>query len=397
MTVPLRLALLTLRVALAWWVALVLLAALASPPLAGLGGLLLFPPLALALGAVAAWRQRTGLGARPDPADLLAVGCRESISLGLPASQALRVARSAVAALHGENGLHLTEASLAGTLSLQGPDVRGLAALQADRLLLRVREDGAERCTLELSIEPRHRWWAGGMWVDGGRCRRQLDALHQAILARVRAAGEAAQAQSREEALRSRLVQAELAALRAQIEPHFLFNTLAHIRAAVGTDPTVGQAMLDALIDFLRAGAQIGAAANVRLADELGRVERYLELMRLRLGDRLGVAIDVDPALLAQPVPTACLLTLVENAVKHGIERRTAPGVISVRCHRIGGLLAIDVDNDGPGLCPAPDGGGTGLANLRERLRLAHGPDATLCVEDRDGGGVCASLRWPAA
>lgn len=386
---------LALRVALAWWLLLVAASALFSPALAGLGALLMFPPLALALGGTAAWLQHRGLGAARAGTSPLAIGQRQTLSLPLPAAEALRIAGAAIRAVFGQEDQRITQDAICTSIVERGHRPTGLAALGRDQLKLLATEDGPGRSVLEIHCEPVHGWWYRCFWVDQGRCARQADALRQALLARVRAQGDAAAALDQQRDLQARLEQAELLLLRAQIEPHFLFNTLAHVRASLASQPATAEALLDGLIDFLRANSQALATPNIRLQDELQRVKAYLGLMQMRLGERLRYRVDCEPALLAQPVPTACVLILAENAVKHGIERSDAPGLITIACRLEMGLLGIVVENDGPGLATRHEGGGLGLDNLRRRLMLAYGDGAQMKVEDREAGGVRASLHWP--
>ncbi len=388
---------LALRIALAWWVALVALAAIFSAALAGIGGMFLFPPLALLIGAAAARHQRRAAVGRDGAVHPLAVGAGQGVNLALPAQQSLRVAESAIKAVFDPVDLRLTDAAATARVHDPGLHRTGLAWLRDDTLSAAVSSDGPARSQLLITCEPVHSWLYGVFWVDGGRCARHVAAVREAVLARVRELDHAADEHDRHQALQARLTQAELALLRAQVEPHFLFNTLAHIRSSLGPGAEVARPMLDALIDFLRANSTSFSHAGNVLADELGRVEGYLKLMQLRLGGRLGYAITCSPSLAAVEVPTACVLVLAENAVKHGIERTPSQGEVTIRCYADGPALVIDVDNDGPGLSAAGAVSQGGLHNLRERLRLAFAGAARMTVEERAEGGVRASLRMPLA
>jgi len=197
-------------------------------------------------------------------------------------------------------------------------------------------------------------------------------------------------------------IAARLALLSAQIEPHFLYNTLAHVRALAGTDAAAAQRMLDALIAYLRDASRNMARTRVPLADELASVRAYLEVMQQRLGARLAVRWEVVEPAMAVPLPPAALLTLVENAIKHGIEPRVAGGMITVRAASEAGGWVIDVLDTGAGFATPAAGGaerradGTGLSNLRERLRLSLGEGAAVILE-RDADVTRARLRLPAS
>ncbi len=187
---------------------------------------------------------------------------------------------------------------------------------------------------------------------------------------------------------------ARLALLNAQIEPHFLYNTLAHVRALTGRDAQAAQRMIDSLIDYLRASSRNMALPLVPLDDELASVRGYLAVMQQRLGERLRVHWQVPPEACAVPVPPASLQTLVENAIKHGVEPSTEGGEIRVEVRRESVGWLLDVLNTGAifgstaqvGGASSPGGiGGTGLPNLRERLRLALGAGASLTLDSRAG------------
>jgi signal transduction histidine kinase len=209
-------------------------------------------------------------------------------------------------------------------------------------------------------------------------------------LAAERARGDVARAERE-------AIAARLALLSAQIEPHFLYNTLAHVRALAGADAPAAQRMLDALIAYLRASSRNMARTLVPLADELASVRGYLSVMQQRLGARLTVRWEVPEQALSAPLPPAALQTLVENAIKHGIEPAAAGGAITVRAASDAGGWVIDVLDTGAGFGATRAGRpeGTGLANLRERLRLSLGEGAAIVLE-READVTRARLRLPA-
>ncbi|NZA27601.1 histidine kinase [Luteimonas sp. SJ-92] len=200
--------------------------------------------------------------------------------------------------------------------------------------------------------------------------------------------------------LRAQKRQSELrlGVLQAQVEPHFLFNTLASVRALVRHEPARAEAILDALVEHLRATIpklrDDGALLHSTLGQQLDICRSYLELMRLRIGERLHYAIDADASLRARPYPPLLLITLVENAVKHGVEPSPGPVAVRVTAGVDGDRLLVEVSDDGAGLTPGV-GGGVGLANVREQLAARYGGLANLRLEGRPGGGAVSSIRVP--
>ena len=185
--------------------------------------------------------------------------------------------------------------------------------------------------------------------------------------------------------------EARLAALRSQIQPHFLFNTLAALQHWVdGSDPRAAP-LLRELTGFLRGSTELMARDEVTLADELALARHYLAIMRARFGERLSIELAVEPGALAQPWPPGLLLTLIENAVEHGIGPLLQGGRIRVAAGRgDDGRFWLAVQDNGPG--PAPDWReGIGLANARERLARRFGPRAQLQLRALDPG-ACADI-----
>lgn len=189
-----------------------------------------------------------------------------------------------------------------------------------------------------------------------------------------------------------------LGMLQAQVEPHFLFNTLASVRALVRQDPALAEFTLDALAAHLRATIPKlrdgEALLNSTLGQQLDICESYLALMKLRIGGRLEYAVEAAAHLRSRPYPPLLLITLVENAVKHGIEPSSGAGRIDVRARLDGEALVVEVVDDGVGLQPGT-GGGVGLANVREQLAIRYGGDASVRLAGRGGEGARAEIRVP--
>jgi LytS/YehU family sensor histidine kinase len=195
----------------------------------------------------------------------------------------------------------------------------------------------------------------------------------------------------------SQLRQAQLGALRMQLQPHFLFNSLNAIMALV-RDAETARAVraLSLLSDVLRATVNAGDRHESTLADELEFVRRYLEIERVRFGDRLHVTFDVPERLLAALVPTFVLQPFVENSLKHGVLRARAGNAIIISARESGDTLTLVVRDDGRGLGPATEQGGVGIRNARERLDRMYGERARVTVENtRGAAGVVVEVALP--
>jgi LytS/YehU family sensor histidine kinase len=211
---------------------------------------------------------------------------------------------------------------------------------------------------------------------------------------------EAARLQAETAQLQAQLAEARLSALRSQIDPHFLFNTLNAVSALVERDPRGVRRMIARLSELLRHSLEGAGEPVVTLRQELDFVERYLEIMRIRFQGSLEVETRVDEATLDALVPNLILQPLVENAAKHGVGRQRGVGRIEIEARREGGRVVLTVRDNGPGMeGGAPAREGVGLSNTRERLARLYGEAGTLVLRPVEGGGVEAevSLPWRAA
>lgn len=195
--------------------------------------------------------------------------------------------------------------------------------------------------------------------------------------------------------LERRLVEAQMATLQAQVEPHFLFNTLALIGQLIETDPPQAARIHQHLIEYLRATLpQMRAAGGGTLGKQVELSRAYLAIMQARMKERLAVTFDIPPHLEAAPFPPMMMLTLIENAIKHGLEPKIEGGHIEVTARVVDRQLWVDVQDNGVGFNLHSDEG-VGLANIRERLRLLFGAQAQLVIEAPLAGGAYASIRVP--
>jgi two-component sensor histidine kinase len=194
----------------------------------------------------------------------------------------------------------------------------------------------------------------------------------------------------------------KLTVLQAQVEPHFLFNTLASVHSLVRSDPARAEATVEALVDHLRATlpklrADIGIAQST-LSEQIELCQSYLAVMKVRMGSRLRYSVDVPALLRSHPFPPLMLISLVENAIKHGIEPSSAGGQIILRAaiESPAGTpqLAVSVIDDGVGLRPGA-GSGVGLENLRAQIAARFETRGAFSIESRAGAGVEATIRVP--
>ena len=203
------------------------------------------------------------------------------------------------------------------------------------------------------------------------------------------------------EALKRQVVEARMAAMQAQVEPHFLFNTLASIDHLIETDPPRASKMQKNLIALLRASMPSMREANAQpssrdLARELAVIRPYLEILKVRMEDRLATDIRVSDGLLSAEFPPMMLQSLVENAIKHGLEPKPEGGSLTVSAEIVHGKLAVKVADTGLGFGKAATAGtGIGLANIRERLQLLYGNKASLTVAENPGGGTSVTITVP--
>lgn len=257
--------------------------------------------------------------------------------------------------------------------------------------------------------------WLGGTWLAAVLLGHPMRAEIQTTSLLITAAGgfmaalyfrerekaallerEAAREKSRAETIERQVVEARLRLLQAQIEPHFLFNTLANLYALIPTDAARAQLMLDHLNGFLRAALAAARKERSTLADEFALLRDYLEILAIRMGERLRFRLTLPEPLAGVALPSMLLQPLVENAVKHGLEPKLGGGEVAVSASEEDGRLLLEVADGGLGIGGArTDGAGTGIEQVRDRLRARYGDGASLEIADHPGGGTRVTLRLP--
>jgi LytS/YehU family sensor histidine kinase len=206
---------------------------------------------------------------------------------------------------------------------------------------------------------------------------------------------EATRLQAETAQLRAQLAEARLSALRSQIDPHFLFNTLNAVSALVERDPRGVRRMIARLSELLRHSLEGAGDAEITLRKEMEFVERYLEIMRIRFQGTLDVETEVDGEVLDALVPNLILQPLVENAVKHGVSRMKEGGRIHIAAWRDDGHVRLCVRDNGPGMNGGAPREGVGVRNTRERLAQLYGGEQELALVPAEGGGVEARVSLP--
>jgi two-component system LytT family sensor kinase len=199
----------------------------------------------------------------------------------------------------------------------------------------------------------------------------------------------------KEAELREQLVEARLDALRMQLNPHFLFNTLHTISALIHENPEAADHTVAQPSELLRMSLDQSKAQEVRLYHELTFLERYLEIEQTRFGARLRIERNVEPGLTDALVPYLILQPLVENAIRHGVEQREETGCVVISARRGNGVLELSVSDNGSGLPDETPREGIGLSNTRSRLRHLYGDDQRLELTSAPGGGLAARITIP--
>lgn len=232
-------------------------------------------------------------------------------------------------------------------------------------------------------VWPRYALLGGMLTVVGEFYRREVastEAMHRAEIDRA--------------AFEREMAEARLQVLQAQIEPHFLFNTLANVRRLYDKNHAAGGRMLENLMCYLEVALPRMRDSESTLGRDAGLVEAFLRIQQIRMGQRLAFSTDIPAQLRSHPVPSMMLLTLAENAVKHGLNPSPVGGLIRIVARADGDRLTLSVADTGVGFGPG-SGAGTGLANIRARLTAQFGDRASLELENNDLGGFTATIALP--
>jgi signal transduction histidine kinase len=249
--------------------------------------------------------------------------------------------------------------------------------------------------SVTLICEPERAAWTDWFCVDYGTNLENAEALGRAIARRVAERRRSEQASARQTATEKELTVAKLSLLHAQVEPHFLYNTLASAQLLTRSDPARADEMLGNLITYLRHSLPRTEDALSTVGEELERARAYLDILKIRMGARLQLQIDVPEPLRAVLFPAMMLQTLVENAIKHGLEPQPGGGTVWILARSLDAAIAVTVADDGRGFSAEGGGTGIGLRNVRERLRLAYGAGAGFSIVANFPSGVAATITVP--
>jgi len=400
-----------LRIAIAWGLVVLVVASLySSIPLLGRFELPIvlvsMATMALVVGGAFSHLRRVRLIAGHIDGDALGNRQKRLVEIPLEAGEAFDLLDAAIRELPGAEQIQSARDSLQVKAKVARPRTYGEHPLRRWNPLLWF---GLPRNQLQATVtpagdsgrvtlicEPENPAWSDWFLVDDGTNYENAEAIVRAITRRIGERRRGEQASAAQTATEKELTEAKLNLLHAQVEPHFLYNTLASAQLLTRSDPVRAEAMLGHLIQYLRRSLPNAEGEMSTLGAELERALAYLEILKVRMGDRLDVQTDVAEALRGTPMPAMMLQTLVENAIKHGLEPRTGGGTVWIRARRDDNTVAVTVADNGEGFNTKTSGTGIGLKNVRERLRLRYAGAANLAVVANFPAGVAATLTVPA-
>ncbi|MCW4454421.1 histidine kinase [Flavobacterium sp. MXW15] len=399
---------LIVRILLAWAVALIVAGIVWSTVFGDTGSvfaLLTIALLVMAMVSTVSHLRRVKLVAGRLDRDSLASRQRRQIEIPLDAAEAFALVEAAIRELPRAEEIE----SSAGSLQLRAKVPRSdpynvrppsrwnpMARLAIKRnQVSAIVTPGQGTSSVTLLFEPEAGAWVDLLVVDEGSNFENAEAVTRAITRRVAEQRRDEQAAAEQNATEKELSVARLNLLHAQVEPHFLYNTLANAQVLTRTDPARAEQMLGHLIQYLRTSLPSADESMSTLGVELERARAYLEILKIRMGARLNLQVDVPAALNELPLPSMALQTLVENAIKHGLEPKSGGGTIWILARAFDDHVTLTVADDGRGFGGDSSGTGIGLKNLRERLRLACGPRAAFAIVSNFPSGVAATITLP--
>ena len=329
---------------------------------------------------------------------------RRQIEIPLEAGEAFDLVEAAIRELPGVEDIESARDSLQVRAKVKRYDpYAGSAApgrlgqyfsARRNQILMTVTPNG-DAGSVTLICEPERAAWTDAFLVDFGTNLENAEALTRSVSRRVADMRRREQASALQSTTEKELTVAKLSLLHAQVEPHFLYNTLASAQLLTRADPARADQMLGNLIMYLRHSLPRTENALSTVGEELERVQAYLDILKIRMGSRLNLQVEVPKELHAVLFPTMMLQTLVENAIKHGLEPKPGGGTVWILARAHENSVALTVADDGRGFSSEGGGTGIGLRNVRERLRLAYGTTASFAIVANFPAGVAATITVP--
>ena len=341
--------------------------------------------------------------------DLAALGNRHRrrIEMPFPAAEAFAIVDAAIRELPAVESVESAQDSLQVHARVkrvdpylqrkEGASAAGSRGKARRNLVHATVAPGNAASSVTVICEPGAPAWLDWYDVDYGTNLENIEGVTRAVARRVAEARKAEEQKVRETATEKELTVAKLSLLHAQVEPHFLYNTLASAQLLTRSDPAKADEMLGNLITYLRHSVPRAEQSLSTLGDEVERTRAYLEILKIRMGERLTVNVQVPEALKPVPLPPMMLQTLAENAIKHGLEMVPGGGSLWIYAREREGRMSVTVADDGAGFNEHSAGTGIGLKNVRERLKLAYGAEAAFSIVGNFPRGVAATITVPAA
>ena len=372
-----------------------------------IGGLIAFLAIALAsvvvTGAFSHLR-RVRLIAGEVNASTLSNRQRRQIEMPFEAGESFDLVEAAIRELPGAEDVESARDSLQVRAKVRRADPYSGDTVQweplqqwrkkRNQILMTVTPNG-DAGSVTLICEPESSAWTDWFLVDFGTNLENAEAISRAITRRVAERRRSEQVSVRQTVTEKELTVAKLSLLHAQVEPHFLYHTLASAQLLTRSDPARADQMLVNLILYLRHSLPRTEETLSTVGEELERVRAYLDILKIRMGNRLSLQIEVPDELKAVQFPAMMLQTLVENAIKHGLEPKPGGGTVWILARAFDRSLALTVADDGRGFSAEGGGTGIGLRNVRERLRLAYGEAASFAIVANFPHGVAATITVP--
>jgi hypothetical protein len=359
-------------------------------------------PITLVLATITAFShvRRVSLISDKVDADTLASRHRRRIEMPLPANEAFDMVEAAIRELPRMEQLETTRDSLqvkarVGRIDPYTAGKRPGPPPRRNQVMAMV-VPGDRTSSVTLICQPEGGALVDWFTVDHGTNFENMEALSRSLTQRIAQRRRGEEEAHRETASDKELAEARLSMLHAQVEPHFLYNTLASAQVLTRSDPARADLMLGHLITYLRNSLPRNADGMSTLGEELDRTQAYLEIMKIRMGERLMLNIQVPEEVRSVPLPSMMLQTLAENAIKHGLEPVPGGGNLWIFARARDGQVGVTVADDGRGFSDEGGGTGIGLRNLRERLKLAYGDAGSFAIVANFPRGVAATITVPA-